>query len=280
MFKNIEKKINADLKNYCTFKIGGRGTVLFPKNQFEVKRIVNDCKKNHLDFFILGNGSNVLFPDDDFKKIIIDLRKLNNIKIAKQRTVIAEAGVRLFAFNRFLEQNGFAGFEWSYGIPATIGGLTYMNGGAFGEEVSNYIKKVKVLKNGKISWINRKKIDFSYRKSNILGIILAVEFKFKNADSKIIEKQQKEFLEIRKKTQPYDKFSAGSVFKRTDDKIPAIMIDKAGLKGVKIGGAEISTKHAGFIVNNGDATSKDVKDLIELTRKKCGNFECEIIILE
>lgn len=280
MFKNIEKKINADLKNYCTFKIGGRGTVLFPKNQFEVKRIANDCKKNHLDFFILGNGSNVLFPDDDFKKIIIDLRKLNNIKIAKQRTVIAEAGVRLFAFNRFLEQNGFAGFEWSYGIPATIGGLTYMNGGAFGEEVSNYIKKVKVLKNGKISWINRKKIDFSYRKSNILGIILAVEFKFKNADSKIIEKQQKEFLEIRKKTQPYDKFSAGSVFKRTDDKIPAIMIDKAGLKGVKIGGAEISTKHAGFIVNNGDATSKDVKDLIELTRKKCGNFECEIIILE
>lgn len=280
MFKNIEKKINADLKNYCTFKIGGRGTILFPKNQFEVKRIVNDCKKNHLDFFILGNGSNVLFPDGDFKKIIIDLRKLNNIKITKQRTVIAEAGVRLFAFNRFLEQNGFAGFEWSYGIPATIGGLTYMNGGAFGEEVSNYIKKVKVLKNGKISWINRKKIDFSYRKSNILGIILAVEFKFKNADSKIIEKQQKEFLEIRKKTQPYDKFSAGSVFKRTDDKIPAIMIDKAGLKGVKIGGAEISTKHAGFIVNNGDATSKDVKDLIELTRKKCGNFECEIIILE
>lgn len=280
MFKNIEKKINADLKNYCTFKIGGRGTVLFPKNQFEVKRIVNDCKKNHLDFFILGNGSNVLFPDDDFKKIIIDLRKLNNIKITKQGTIMAEAGVRLFAFNRFLEQNGFAGFEWSYGIPATIGGLTYMNGGAFGEEVSNYIKKVKVLKNGKISWINRKKIDFSYRKSNILGIILAVEFKFKNADSKIIEKQQKEFLEIRKKTQPYDKFSAGSVFKRTDDKIPAIMIDKAGLKGVKIGGAEISTKHAGFIVNNGDATSKDVKDLIGLIKKRCGNLECEIIILE
>ena len=280
MFKNIEKKINADLKNYCTFKIGGRGTILFPKNQFEVKRIVNDCKKNHLDFFILGNGSNVLFPDDDFKKIIIDLRKLNNIKIAKQRTVIAEAGVRLFAFNRFLEQNGFAGFEWSYGIPATIGGLTYMNGGAFGEEVSNYIKKVKVLKNGKISWINRKKIDFSYRKSNILGIILAVEFKFKNADSRIIAEEQRKFFDIRKKTQPYDKFSAGSVFKRFGDKIPAIMIDKAGLKGVKIGGAEISTKHAGFIVNNGDATSKDVKDLIGLIKKRCGNLECEIIILE
>lgn len=280
MFKNVEKKINADLKNYCTFKIGGRGTVLFPKNQFEVKRIVNDCKKNHLDFFILGNGSNVLFPDGDFKKIIIDLRKLNNIKITKQRTVIAEAGVRLFAFNRFLEQNGFAGFEWSYGIPATIGGLTYMNGGAFGEEVANYIKKVKVLKNGKITWINRKKIDFSYRKSNISGIILAVEFKFKNADGKIIAEKQRDFFSRRKKTQPYDKFSAGSVFKRTDDKIPAIIIDKAGLKGVKIGGAEISTKHAGFIVNNGNATSKDVKELIDLVRKKCGNFECEIIILE
>ena len=280
MFENIEKLVDANLKNFCTFKIGGRGTILFPKNQFEVKRILNDCKKNCLDFFTLGNGSNVLFPDGELKKVIIDLRKLNNIKITKQGTIMAEAGVRLFAFNKFLEQNGFAGFEWSYGIPATIGGLTYMNGGAFGEEVSNYIKKVKVLKNGKISWINRKKIDFSYRKSNILGIILAVEFKFKNANSKIIEKQQKEFLEIRKKTQPYDKFSAGSVFKRTDDKIPAIMIDKAGLKGVKIGGAEISTKHAGFIVNNGDATSKDVKDLIELTRKKCGNFECEIIILE
>lgn len=280
MFENIEKLVDANLKNFCTFKIGGRGTILFPKNQFEIKRILNDCKKNCLDFFTLGNGSNVLFPDDDFKKIIIDLRKLNNIKIAKQRTVIAEAGVRLFAFNRFLEQNGFAGFEWSYGIPATIGGLTFMNGGAFGEQVANYIKKVKILKNGKISWINRKNIDFSYRKSNIEGIILAVEFKFKKADSRIIAEEQRKFFDIRKKTQPYDKFSAGSVFKRFSDKIPAIMIDKAGLKGVKIGGAEISTKHAGFIVNNGDATSKDVKDLIGLIKKRCGNLECEIIILE
>ena len=269
MFENIEKLVDADLKNFCTFKIGGRGTILFPKNQFEIKRILNDCKKNRLEFFILGNGSNVLFPDGEFKKAIIDLRKLNNIKITKQGTIMAEAGVRLFAFNKFLEQNGFAGFEWSYGIPATIGGLTFMNGGAFGEQVANYIKKVKILKNGKISWINRKNIDFSYRKSNI-----------EKADSRIIAEEQRKFFDIRKKTQPYDKFSAGSVFKRFGDKIPAIMIDKAGLKGVKIGGAEISTKHAGFIVNNDNATSKDVKDLIGLVKKKCGNLECEIIILE
>ena len=280
MFENIEKLVDANLKNFCTFKIGGRGTILFPKNQLEVKRILNDCKKNRLEFFILGNGSNVLFPDGEFKKVIIDLRKLNNIKITKQGTIMAEAGVRLFAFNKFLEQNSLAGFEWSYGIPATIGGLTFMNGGAFGEQVANYIKKVKILKNGKISWINRKNIDFSYRKSNIEGIILAVEFKFKKADSRIIAEEQRKFFDIRKKTQPYDKFSAGSVFKRSGDKIPAIMIDKAGLKGVKIGGAEISTKHAGFIVNNDNATSKDVKDLIGLIKKKCGNLECEIIILE
>ena len=280
MFENIEKLVDADLKNFCTFKIGGRGTILFPKNQFEIKRILNDCKKNRLEFFILGNGSNVLFPDGEFKKVIIDLRKLNNIKITKQGTIMAEAGVRLFAFNRFLEQNGFAGLEWSYGIPATIGGLTFMNGGAFGEQVANYIKKVKILKNGKISWINRKNIDFSYRKSNIEGIILAVEFEFKKADSRFIAEEQRKFFDIRKKTQPYDKFSAGSVFKRSGDKIPAIMIDKAGLKGVKIGGAEISTKHAGFIVNNDNATSKDVKDLIGLIKKRCGNLECEIIILE
>ena len=280
MFENIEKLVDADLKNFCTFKIGGRGTILFPKNQFEIKRILNDCKKNRLEFFLLGNGSNVLFPDGEFKKAIIDLRKLNNIKITKQGTIMAEAGVHLFAFNKFLEQNGFAGFEWSYGIPATIGGLTFMNGGAFGEQVAKYIKKVKILKNGEISWINRKNIDFSYRKSNIEGIILAVEFKFKKADSRIIAEEQRKFFDIRKKTQPYDKFSAGSVFKRSGDKIPAIMIDKAGLKGVKIGGAEISTKHAGFIVNNDNATSKDVKDLIGLIKKKCGNLECEIIILE
>lgn len=280
MFENIEKLVDANLKNFCTFKIGGRGIILFPKNQLEVKRILNDCKKNRLEFFILGNGSNVLFPDGEFEKIIIDLRKLNNIKITKQGTIMAEAGVRLFAFNKFLEQNSLAGFEWSYGIPATIGGLTFMNGGAFGEQVANYIKKVKILKNGKISWINRKNIDFSYRKSNIEGIILAVEFKFKKADSRIIAEEQRKFFYIRKKTQPYDKFSAGSVFKRFGDKIPAIMIDKAGLKGVKIGGAEISTKHAGFIVNNDNATSKDVKDLIGLIKKKCGNLECEIIILE
>lgn len=284
MFEYVEKIENADLKNYCTFKIGARGTILFPKNLANLKKVIKDCENSHLPYFILGNGSNLLFPDHDLKSVLISLKKFDKIKILRSTStgakVYVEAGTNLFSLHNFCALNSLTGLEWSYGIPASFGGLIYMNGGAYGSEIANFVLRVKVLSGGKVRWLRRKDINFQHRKSNIDGIILGAEIKLTNGEKNEILKLQKQYLENRKHSQPLDKPSAGSVFKR-NKLLPAKIIDEFSLKGSKIGGAEISQKHAGFIVNIGGAKSADVRALISFIKQKTGiNFEEEIIILE
>ena len=280
MFDNIEKELDVDLKKFSTFKIGGVGKImLFPKNIYELKRILSECQKNNLEYFILGNGSNILFPDDFFDKIIINLKNFCEIKVLSPKILRVGAGVKLFALHKFCADNNLSNLEWSYGIPATIGGLVYMNGGAFGYCIFDFVKRVKILENGKVVWKSQKDINYSYRKSNLDGIVLAVELKLTYC--KGVKERQKDYFERRKESQPYDMPSVGSVFKRENNIIPAKIIDNCGLKGVKIGKAEVSKKHAGFIINIGDATAHDVVNLIKIIRTKTGvNFETEIIILE
>lgn len=284
MFEYVEKIENADLKNYCTFKIGARGTILFPKNLAGLKKVIKDCENSHLSYFILGNGSNLLFPDHDLKSVLISLKKFDKIKILRSTSIGAkvyvEAGTNLFSLHNFCALNALTGLEWSYGIPASFGGLIYMNGGAYGSEIANFVLRVKVLSGGKVRWLRRKDINFQHRKSNIDGIILGAEIKLANSEKNEILSLQKQYLENRKHSQPLDKPSAGSVFKR-NKLLPAKIIDEFSLKGSKIGGAEISQKHAGFIVNIGGAKSADVRALISFIKQKTGiNFEEEIIILE
>lgn len=281
MFDSIEKLEDVCLKDFCTFKIGGIGKIIvFPKNVLELKSVLKECKNNNLKYFILGNGSNILFPDYYFDKVIISLKNFNVVKVIRQNVVYAESGVNLFALNKFLADNSLAGLEFSFGIPASVGGFVYMNGGAFGQEISNFVLRVKIFENGKVKWLSRKDIDFQYRHSGISGIILGVELKLQSGDKKNIIKKQQENLAIRKENQPYNKFSAGSIFKRENGCIPAKIIDTMGLKGVKIGEAEISKKHAGFIVNNGDAKAIDVIALIQFIKHKTHmNFELEIVVL-
>ena len=283
MFNGIEIIENADLKNYCTFKIGGRGTIVFPKDVYELKRIVKECDKNNLNYFILGNGSNLLFSDFEINTILVSLKYFNEIRQVKKDEVFVGAGVNLFPFNIYLKNHNLSGLEWSYGIPATVGGAIFMNAGAFGHSISENILNVKVLKCGKVVNISKKNLEFSYRESNINGIILGATMKFKIRNLDEIAFLQQDYLERRKMSQPYDKFSAGSVFKRNIEKniIPAKIIDTFGLKGTRIGGAEISKKHAGFIVNNGDAKAIDVLALIEYIKYKTGeDLELEIIYVK
>lgn len=283
MFNGIEIIDNADLKNYCTFKIGGRGTIVFPKNVNELKRIVEECDKNNLKYFILGNGSNLLFSDFEINTILVSLKYFNEIRQVKKDEVFVGAGVNLFPLNIYLKNHNLSGLEWSYGIPGSIGGAIFMNAGAFGHSISENILNVKVIKCGKVENISKKNLEFSYRKSNINGIILGATMKFKEGNLDEIAFLQQDYLERRKISQPYDKFSAGSVFKRNIEKniIPAKLIDTLGLKGTRIGGAEISKKHAGFIVNNGDAKAIDVLALIEYIKYKTGeDLELEIIYVK
>lgn len=283
MFNGLEVIEKADLKKYCTFKIGGRGTIVFPKNVVELKKLIRECQKLNKNYFILGNGSNLLFSDFEINTILVSLKYFNEIRQVKKDEVFVGAGVNLFPLNIYLKNHNLSGLEWSYGIPGSIGGAIFMNAGAFGHSISENILNVKVIKCGKVENISKKNLEFSYRKSNINGIILGATMKFKEGNLDEIAFLQQDYLERRKISQPYDKFSAGSVFKRNIEKniIPAKLIDTLGLKGTRIGGAEISKKHAGFIVNNGDAKAIDVLALIEYIKYKTGeDLELEIIYVK
>lgn len=279
MFENVEKIEKANLKNFNTFKIGGKGTILFPKNVFELKRTIKECKNNKLKYFVLGNGSNLLFPDYDLGTVLISLKNFNKIS-KKENFIYVEAGVNMFSLNKFCLENSLTNLEWSFGLPASFGGLVYMNGGAYEHTIFDYIRRVKVLNDNKVVWLKKNDIQFAYRKSNISGIILGGEIILNKSDKKTVENKQKYYFECRKSTQPLNYPSAGSIFKRKNDIIPAKLIDSFNLKGVRIGGAEISKKHAGFIVNVDNAKSIDVRALIDYIKNKVGiDLEEEIIIL-
>lgn len=288
MFDEFESIKNAKLSNYSTVKIGGVAScILFPKNYLEIIKILKIIKKNQLKCIILGNGSNVLFSDNYFSGIIISLKNFNKIKVCKNMVRIG-AGANLFYINHKLAECGLSGLEWSYGIPATMGGFVFMNGGCFGHEVSELVEEVVAIKDDKVVRFRKENLKFSYRKSNLEDcVILNVKLRLKQDIKENILKNMNDYYTLKKQTQPCDRPSLGSVFKRVlENEIiyPAKLIDNLGLKGVKIGGAEVSTKHAGFIINSGGATASDFKKLIKLLQtelKKVGvEPELEIKIVE
>lgn len=279
----IKRIKNVKLKNYCSFKIGGKAKcIYFPENIREIKYLLNYLKIKNKDYFILGNGTNILFPDKNFKKIIICLKNIKEIQI-NGNEIVCGAGVSLFELNKICAENNLAGLEFTFGIPGSVGGAVAMNAGAFGGEICNYLSEMVVCRNGEI--FSRQNFKFSYRKGPLENgeILLYAKFKLKNDEKQNIIEKQCEYLQKRRCTQPYKEFSAGSVFKRNGDIFPAKLIDEWGLKGLQIGGAKISEKHAGFIVNVGNAKQSDVLTLMELiewvAKSKGYNFEREIKVL-
>lgn len=288
MFEEYEFLKDADLSNFSTMKTGGKARyIVFPKNVKELIKILKIIKKNKLKYYVIGNGSNILFRDEDYDGVLISLKHFNKIEIDDVYVNVG-AGTNLFYLNHFLQKNGLGGLEWSYGIPATLGGLIANNGGCFGHEICESVEEVIVLQKMKVFVLSKEEIDFSYRFSSLKDnfIILCAKLKLKKEDPEIIKNNMINFLEKKRKLQPCEFPSLGSIFKRiVGDEIlyPAKLIDNLGLKGVKIGGAEISTKHAGFIINVGGAKSQDVIDLIEFIEKKLAEIgvkaEKEIVIL-
>ena len=264
---------NEDLKKHCSFRIGGKAKFFIIVNN--EKTLLNILKLNNKKILIIGAGTNILFRNKKFNGTFIKLGEaFNKIKTAsskkKYKIIEVGAGTNLFKLNLFLRKHGLSGLEWSFGIPGTVGGAIKMNAGAYGHEFGELVESVKVFSKGKIFWT--KDFSFSYRSSSFKDcIILSVKLKLSLGKTTNIEIAQKEYLSRRKESQPYSDFSAGSVFKRIINKeeiiYPAKIIDNLGLKGVKIGDAEISTKHAGFIINKGNAKSKDVVNLIRFIKK-------------
>lgn len=292
MTLELQKKVT--LAPFSTFKIGGVAEYFVRvKNQNEIIEAINWARKKKLPFFILGNGSNVLFSDKGFNGLIIKLQ--NNKFRIKNKEIIAQAGCQLQTLVKESIKKNLAGLEWAIGIPGTLGGAIYQNAGAFGREMKDIVKMVKILEiqasKFRIRELKNKDCKFGYRESIFKKrknwIILEAILNLKKTKKEELKKKIKEFLKIRKERQPLEYPSAGSVFKNIPlKKIPkklkekfkekiknnylpvGALIESLGLKGKKIGGAKISEKHANFIVNVGKAKAEDVKKLIDLIKKE------------
>ncbi|AEH50463.1 UDP-N-acetylmuramate dehydrogenase [Pseudothermotoga thermarum] len=259
---------NEPLSLHTSMKVGGPAKI-FARPQSIDSLIC--CYKQLPHSKILGKGTNVIAPDEGVEAVITTL-DLKRIYLLEDGKVVCEAGTLLNSLCKFACQYGLSGLEFAYGIPGTVGGAVYMNAGAFGGEIGQLVDFVEVFDGEKVLTLQRDELEFSYRKSifqKTNWLILKVGFRLKFDDPKQIAKRMGEIYKKRLQTQPLDLPSAGSVFKRPKpDFYVGKAVESLGLKGLRIGGAEISKKHAGFIVNVGNASANDVKALINFIRQK------------
>ena len=280
---------NQSLRQHNTFRTGGMAKYFTePLNTEDILEAIRFAKENRLKYMIVGNGSNLLFSDEGYDGLIIKTSKLKGIE-RDGETLKVYSGELTPSVGAFAARNGLTGFEPLSGIPGSIGGGIYMNCGAYGTEIGDLISKVCFLyTDGKIKIFDRSELDFSYRSSSFQhmdGVILWAELKLSKGDRSQIDEHMKDYAQRRKDKQPLEYPSAGSTFKRPEGHFAAKLIDDCGLKGLSVGGAEVSEKHAGFIINKKDATTKDIIELIEKVRKivleKTGvTLECEVKVVE
>ena len=269
--EKIEKDIS--LSTLTTYKTGGIAKlVVSPNNINNLKQMLKLIHKYNIKYFILGKGSNTLFSDKEFNGVIIKLDKLNNFKI-QQTEIYVESGMILSKLVQASVKNELTGLEFAIGIPGTIGGAIYMNAGAYGNNMSNIVKSVIVLNEKfQIKEIPLEKLKFDYRYSifqdNKNLICVAANIKLEHGNHDEIASKIKENLLKRKNSQPLEYPSAGSVFRNPEGNYAGKIIEELGLKGKNIGGAEISTKHANFIINKNNASSYDILNLIKLVQKE------------
>lgn len=269
--EKIEKDIS--LSTLTTYKTGGIAKlVVYPNNINNLKQMLKLIHKYNIKYFILGKGSNTLFSDKEFNGVIIKLDKLNNFKI-KQTEIYVESGMILSKLVQASVRKELTGLEFAIGIPGTIGGAIYMNAGAYGNNMSNIVKSVIVLNEKfQIKEIPLEKLKFDYRYSifqdNKNLICVAANIKLEHGNHDEIASKIKENLLKRKNSQPLEYPSAGSVFRNPEGNYAGKIIEELGLKGKNIGGAEISTKHANFIINKNNASSSDILNLIKLVQKE------------
>lgn len=265
---------NEPMSKHTTFKTGGNALFfIIAKNIDEIKYVLNISKKNNIPIYVIGNGSNILVKDSGFNGIILRIDLLN-LEINENNDYIditVGAGYKLGKLSNIFLKKEISGFEFASGIPGTIGGAIKMNAGAYGKEIQDIVVKTKTIDlDGNIYTLEKKDHDFSYRHSIFMkknDIILETTLRLEHGNKNNIKQKMDEYLAQRKEKQPLEYPNAGSTFKRGENYITAKLIDECGLKGYKIGGAQVSEKHAGFIINRENATSGDILQLIEYVKK-------------
>lgn len=265
---------NEPMSKHTSFKVGGPADIFVKVNCIEnLQCVLNIAADNKLPVFILGNGSNALVNDKGIRGIVckIELDRFEITENGEDVFVTVGSGVKNAALAQKLLNMEITGFEFAAGIPGTIGGAIKMNAGAYGKEMKDIVVSSRYMDHvGNISDMSLEEHEFSYRDSVFHRqnyIILDTILKLKKGKKEEIEKLMEEYKNSRKEKQPYDKPSAGSTFKRGEDYITAKLIDECGLKGKQIGGAKVSDKHAGFIINEGNATASDIIELINFVKK-------------
>ena len=283
-------KIDEPMRKHTNFKIGGNADVfVIAKNIEEIKCVIKFSKENNILLTILGNGSNVLVSDKGIRGIVLQVGT-KEIKIEKQKNALVEveAGVMLGALAQVLLKQSISGFEFAAGIPGSIGGAIRMNAGAYGGEIKDIVKDVTVLnEKGEINVLTNEECEFSYRHSRFTDskeIVIKVTLELPLGDEAEIKAKMDEYDQSRREKQPLNLPSAGSTFKRGSDFITAKLIDECGLKGYTSGDAQVSTLHAGFVVNLGNATAQDVLNVVnhvkQVVLEKTGKqIELEVELL-
>lgn len=278
-FLEFLKKQDVEYKEYyklslkSTIGIGGEcRALLLPKTVCELTQIIEFLKSNEIKFKILGGMSNVLISDDGFDGVVIKTTNINKYFVA-ENFVFAECGAMLSSFINALASRSIGGFSELYGIPASIGGAVYNNAGAYSKSISDIFLSADVysLTDGKVYMLDKSDMKFSYRHSVLKDlplILLNARLSYEKSEESLIRERLAKIIAERRLKQPYGKKSLGSIFKRHNGEAVSKIIDELGLKGFRIGGAEISKKHAGFIVNAENATADDVKRIIEYIKEK------------
>ena len=268
LLPNSDLRFAEPMANHTSFRIGGGAEVMaFPKTVEELSELMKTSVLLDVKPAILGAGTNVLAPDQGLRGLVICLKDcLDGMQLLEGNQIRVAAGVTMTRAAVFAANHGLSGLEFAHGIPGTVGGGVYMNAGAYGGEICQVCQSVDVMDSaGQVRTLTNHEMAFSYRHSILEeegGIVVSAVFSLKPGDAQTIKEKMRELMGKRSASQPLDLPSAGSAFKRPVGGYAAALIDQAGLKGFAVGGAAISTKHAGFAVNLGDATAEDVKTLL------------------
>lgn len=274
---NCKYQLDEPMSKHTTFKIGGEARlVVYPENKEQISQIVKTAKSENIRLIPMGNGSNMLVSDNGIYACVMILDEhFGEIKLIDDETIYADAGALLIRVCRFAYEHSLTGLEFAYGIPGSCGGGAFMNAGAYGGEMKDVLYRCDHIdSNGNQSYLEKDDLKLSYRHSAYYDndcIITGIYLKMKKGDKEEIKAKMDDFISRRRDKQPLEYPSAGSTFKRPEGYFAGALIEQCGLKGESVGGAQVSEKHAGFVINKGNATCCDVLELC----KKCSDTVLE-----
>lgn len=285
--QQIPFEMEVPLSRYCTFRIGGPAALLArPKNAEQAVKVFSMVRQQGIALEIIGKGSNLLVSDQGFPGVILWAMGLDEMQLLDNTRIRCGAGVSLANLCKMALEHALSGLEFAYGIPGSVGGAVFMNAGAYGGEICNCLESCTFFNSetGELQTLSGKDLEFSYRHSRFSRtgeLILEVVFRLEKDDKQVIQNRMEEYIFKRTEKQPLEYPSAGSTFKRPAGAYAAALIEECGLKGLRVGGAQVSMKHSGFLINTGGATCKDVEELIQQVQEKVMaqtgfQLECEV----